>query len=70
MGLHLVGKGAVEHDPVGFDEVGMQLEFGQDFFRLLHQLFLAVLFFEGLDVGAKFFLFHIRRIFGKNRNLH
>ena len=58
LGLHLVGEGTVKHDPVGVDEVGVLLKFGQDLFRLLHQLFLAMLFFEGLDVGAKLFLFH------------
>ena len=60
LGLHFVGEGTIKHYFMGLYEIGVLFKFGQDLLRLLEQLFFCVLFFQGLDVGAQFFLFHIR----------
>lgn len=52
LGLHFVGQSAVEHNPFGFDEVGMSLQFGQYLFRLFEQLFFGMLLLQGFDEGA------------------
>lgn len=65
--LHLVGQGTVQHDSIGFDEVGMLFQLGQDFLGLFHQLFLGVLFLQGFDVCAKFFFLHFVENLGKSK---
>ena len=67
LGLHLVGQGAVEHDPLGSHEVGMLFQLGEDLLRLFQQLFFGMLFFQGLDLGPQFFFVHVDESFGKSK---
>ena len=66
--LHLVGQGAVKHYLLGFDEVRMLFQLGQNFLRLIEKLFFGMRLFQCFDVGAQFFFFHGLKFMAKVRN--